>query len=433
MNKLCSRLFLAVVCVLLSVFDADGAVYSYRVGVGSPLFVDGGDGMTQSLGGVDWTCAYERGSVFSRFFCYAPVDDSKADWGYEFGSAGNNMKRLALTSDVFRGRVSRVAVVSAAGRGSLFDLTVTVGGVKYAMTSSCEAAGFAYNRWAYVFEGEASGQIVLEWANSQTCYRVNMIEVETEPVGICAAPEIMPDAGVITARTGVSMACVTPGARISYCIDGGKPLVYDGPFLLPLGNGHEVSAYAEADGSSASEVIVRTFDVVPHDGDYGSAERPFNVDAANELMRQCPSALVWVKGYIVGSMSGSGASFSSGGLDGQSDIVLAQEIYVNSLPLCVVVRQQTSSVPMNLSAGCYGETAYVHGVLSREGGVTVLSDVDAFGLPYNAGVADMVMDSFCEDEVVYFSLTGQLINPSVMSPGCYIRRQGSSATKIYVR
>ena len=273
MHNFCSRLFLAAVCGLLSAFVADGAVYSYHVGVGSPLFVDGGDGMTQSLGGVDWTCSYERGSMFTRFFCYAPVDDSKADWGYEFGSTVNNMKRLTLASDAFRGRVSRVAVVSAAGQGSLFDLTVTVGGVKYARTAAGEAVGFAYKRWIYVFEGEASGQVALEWTNSQTCYRVNMIEVETDPVGMCAAPEITPSADVITARTEVSITCATPGARIFYNIDGGKPEVYDGPFLMSIGNGHEVSAYAEADGFSSSEIVNRQFNVVPHDGDYGSANQ----------------------------------------------------------------------------------------------------------------------------------------------------------------
>lgn len=434
MNRIATILSVIMACLPVYVSIA-ASTYTYSVGLDSPKFVEP-DGMVRRLGGVEWACAYERGPQFTMFHCYAPSDDGDADWGYEFGSTSNNLSRLSLSSADFAGRITCVSVISASDEGSAYVLSVSVGGKEFRRISAQRISDFKYNRWKYVYEGDARGLLTIEWRNSTGCYRLNELNVVTaDDAGMCTAPVVQPDGGVITTQTAISMDCDVPGAVIRYTVDGSRPdagaIVYDGAFTLPLGNAREVRAVASADGFMSSDVVSRTFDVVPHPGERGSESRPFNVDAACLLSRQCKSATVWVKGYVVGSVGAdSVAVFGASGLSASGDVILAEEPYVTDLGSCVVVRRRGASVPLAVSPSGYKMLAHVRGMLLSDATAVSLIAVDRFGLPSDSGVA-----AVCDDAVQpeYFTLTGMKVDVRELIPGVYIRRRGASVDKIVVR
>ena len=50
----------------------------------------------------------------------------------------------------------------------------------------------------------------------------------------------------------------------------------------------------------------------------------------------------------------------------------------------------------------------------------------------NSSIADTNTDTSYEN-AEYYTLQGLRINPSALTPGIYIRRQGTSTTKIYIK
>lgn len=108
-----------------------------------------------------------------------------------------------------------------------------------------------------------------------------------------------------------------------------------------------------------------------------------------------------------------------------------------TLPIYVSAGQTTTeSITISMRGAIPGERYYVHALVDNAGRTEYVTDTDVnkrvyFTIGNQSGISDVEVDE--EAPVEYFNLQGMPVSADNLTPGVYIRRQGSKVAKILVR
>lgn len=108
-----------------------------------------------------------------------------------------------------------------------------------------------------------------------------------------------------------------------------------------------------------------------------------------------------------------------------------------TLPIYVSAGQTTTgSITISMRGAIPGERYYVHALVDNAGRTEYVTDTDVnkrvyFTIGNQSGISDVEVDE--DAPVEYFNLQGMPVGADNLTPGVYIRRQGSKVAKILVR
>ena len=181
----------------------------------------------QSLNGVNWTAAGT--ATDGGYFGY---DNTK---GQQFGSGAKPFSALTLTTSEIAGTITSVKVNTSGASSVNATFKVKVGDTYF---TSGEADNIAVTSTAtnYTFTGSASGNVVLEWAQtSSKALYIKSIEVTYAPAAVAVAtPTFTPAAGTYYTTQNVAIACETADAIIHYTLDGTTPTAQSPIYSAPI-------------------------------------------------------------------------------------------------------------------------------------------------------------------------------------------------------
>ena len=108
-----------------------------------------------------------------------------------------------------------------------------------------------------------------------------------------------------------------------------------------------------------------------------------------------------------------------------------------TLPIYVSAGQTTTeSITISMRGAIPGERYFVHALVDNAGRTEYVTDTDVnkrvyFTIGNQSGISDVEVDE--DAPVEYFNLQGMPVSADNLTPGVYIRRQGSKVAKILVR
>lgn len=108
-----------------------------------------------------------------------------------------------------------------------------------------------------------------------------------------------------------------------------------------------------------------------------------------------------------------------------------------TLPIYVSAGQTTTeSITISMRGAIPGERYFVHALVDNAGRTEYVTDTDVnkrvyFTIGNQSGISDVEVDE--DAPVEYFNLQGMPVGADNLTPGVYIRRQGSKVAKILVR
>lgn len=181
----------------------------------------------QSLNGVNWTAAGT--ATDGGFFGY---DNTK---GQQFGSGSKPFSALTLTTSEIAGTVTSVKVNTSGANSINATFKVKVGDT-YFTSGGADNIAVTNTATDYTFTGSASGNVVLEWAQtSSKAMYIKSIEVTYTPAAVAvAAPVFAPVAGLYYTAQNVAITCETADAIIHYTLDGTAPTAQSPIYSAPI-------------------------------------------------------------------------------------------------------------------------------------------------------------------------------------------------------
>lgn len=95
---------------------------------------------------------------------------------------------------------------------------------------------------------------------------------------------------------------------------------------------------------------------------------------------------------------------------------------------------QESRFNDGVSLGKYvGKDIYIAiRLTSAKGDAVMFDNLSLFGCSASAGIADVTVDNDSNAPIEYYNINGVRVNNDNLTPGIYIRRQGSKATKVAI-
>lgn len=296
-------------------------------------------------------------------------------------------------------------------------------------------------------------------------YQIAPIEITTASgKEIVSAPTFSPAAGEVVAGTEVAIACATEGASIYYTLDDTEPTTSSTPYSTPIvvNEATTIKAFAVKDGMENSAVATATYTIkVPADATFNfsapetlTPAYPANKDdksleADGNNMQAIVSDIAFTKGNVAvtntkGTTTDAKIYYQSGGAiqlrvyNGGSTTVKSLDPENNITKIVFTYNNGTSSsskvtapeVGTWTAADCTW-TGNAQEVTFAYTGTQQINAIEVFcaeGL--TTGVDDVVADD-ANAPVEYYNLQGVRVeNPE---NGLYIKRQGSTVTKVIIR
>ena len=182
----------------------------------------------QSLNGVNWTAA----GTTTAAEPYFGFDNTK---GQQFGSGNKPFSALTLTTSEIAGTITSVKVNTSGASSINATFKVKVGDT-YFTSGGSDNVALTATATDYTFTGSASGNVVLEWAQtSSKAIYIKSIEITYTPAAVAvAAPVFAPVAGLYYAAQTVTITCETTGAIIHYTLDGTTPTAESAIYTAPI-------------------------------------------------------------------------------------------------------------------------------------------------------------------------------------------------------
>ena len=245
--------FLAVVLVTLMAVGNVVAQTTYSHVITAKTWSELG---AQDLSGVTWTAAGT--ATNGGYFGY---DNNDTDKGQQFGSASKPFSALTLTTSDIAGTITSVKVNTSGANSINATFKVKVGDT-YFTSGAADYISLTNTATEYTFTGSASGNVVLEWAQtSSKAMYVKSIEIvySAAPVDV-ATPVLTPSTGTYYTAQTVTISCATEGANIYYTLDGSTPTASSTLYTAPITVDSTTTVNAIAmTGTSSSSVATAVY------------------------------------------------------------------------------------------------------------------------------------------------------------------------------
>ncbi len=297
-------------------------------------------------------------------------------------------------------------------------------------------------------------------------YQIYPIEITTASgKEVVSAPTFSPAAGEVVAGTEVAIACATEGASIYYTLDDSEPTTSSALYSTPIVIDQEttIKALAVKEGMENSAVATATYTIkVPADATFNFTapetltpaypankdDESLEADGTAGNKQAIVSDITFTKGNVAvtstkGTSTDAKIYYQSGGAiqlrvyNGGSTTVKSLDPG-NNITKIVITYNNGSSSYNKVTAPSVGTwdkttgtwTGNAQEVTFAYTGTQQINAIDVYCAQGLTGVDDVVADD-ANAPVEYYNLQGVRVeNPE---NGLYIKRQGSTVTKVIIR
>ncbi|MCH5221287.1 MAG: chitobiase/beta-hexosaminidase C-terminal domain-containing protein [Muribaculaceae bacterium] len=437
-------------------------VYQGFSGSNSYLYLTDGEDFILVFGYKDSTPTYKVGDTFTKlsgnFTHYNGLPEVKAGYTLSEATAGEEVIEPTIGNiDGFFTEENLNKYVKFKG----VEIS-NVNGVNATMTDSDSKSVALYNRFGVPGYENGEGLTITGFVSVfNETYQLYPTSIESTQV---FAPKFSLESGAYYEGTELVITCDTEGATIVYCINDGDLTEETAPVTIILTEDMSIEAYATADDMEDSDVVEAEYTIKTVEGtsamfDFSSAEEFANIECSTDVAYPGDGANVVVDGItmtvngvsIVLTKGTNGSAIYKNGnslrtYNGGTMTVTCPSAY--SLTK-ITLTHDNNFVPYSLAddqpgslndkgdewTASAGEAMAVSDenitkVVLTATGTCRISNINVeFGSDTQTGIENVSAGN--NGAVEYYNLQGvKVLNPSA---GIYIRRQGSEATKVYVK